>query len=214
MPGGLNVWRLPAMPSWHFSQKKTCCGCEPAAQAGCAIPSRTQPLTYEHLWLRAILDARRHCVEHLVYASSSSVYGGNSRMPFSSTAALTIRKPVCSQQEGHELMAHTYSHLYDRRPLDCAFSLCMGLGTSGYGSLLFAVDLWRRYQGVQPQDAGFHRHDDIVRGGAVLHKPASSLILIRCSRFRYGGRTASASISVTPTHRAVALHRCCGRSPR
>ena len=56
---------------------------------------------------------RHHGVEHLVYASSSSVYGGNIRMPFSEHHS--VDHPVslyAASKKANELMAHTYSHLY------------------------------------------------------------------------------------------------------
>ena len=61
-----------------------------------------------------ILEACRHGgVEHLVYASSSSVYGANRKLPFS------VHDPVdhpvslyAATKKANELMAHTYSHLY------------------------------------------------------------------------------------------------------
>ena len=56
---------------------------------------------------------RHHGVEHLVYASSSSVYGGNTLMPFSEQHS--VDHPVslyAASKKANELMAHTYSHLY------------------------------------------------------------------------------------------------------
>jgi UDP-glucuronate 4-epimerase len=56
---------------------------------------------------------RHHEVQHLVYASSSSVYGGNARMPFSEHH--NIDHPVslyAATKKANELMAHTYSHLF------------------------------------------------------------------------------------------------------
>ena len=56
---------------------------------------------------------RHHDVKHLVYASSSSVYGGNTRMPFSEQHS--VDHPVslyAASKKANELMAHTYSHLY------------------------------------------------------------------------------------------------------
>ena len=56
---------------------------------------------------------RHHGVEHLVYASSSSVYGANTRMPFS--VHDNVDHPVslyAASKKANELMAHTYSHLY------------------------------------------------------------------------------------------------------
>lgn len=56
---------------------------------------------------------RHHEVQHLVYASSSSVYGGNTKMPFS--VGDQVDNPVslyAATKKANELMAHTYSHLY------------------------------------------------------------------------------------------------------
>jgi len=61
-----------------------------------------------------ILEAcRKHQVGHLVYASSSSVYGLNTAMPFS--VGDTVDHPIslyAASKKSNELMAHTYSHLY------------------------------------------------------------------------------------------------------
>jgi UDP-glucuronate 4-epimerase len=56
---------------------------------------------------------RQQAVEHLVYASSSSVYGGNTKMPFAETDP--VDQPVslyAATKKANELMAHSYSHLY------------------------------------------------------------------------------------------------------
>ena len=62
-----------------------------------------------------ILEGCRHNkVAHLVYASSSSVYGGNTKMPFSEHDS--VDHPVslyAATKKANELMAHTYSHLYN-----------------------------------------------------------------------------------------------------
>lgn len=61
-----------------------------------------------------VLEGCRHTrVQHLVYASSSSVYGGNTKMPFSEHDS--VDHPVslyAASKKANELMAHTYSHLY------------------------------------------------------------------------------------------------------
>jgi UDP-glucuronate 4-epimerase len=61
-----------------------------------------------------VLEACRHGgVEHLVYASSSSVYGANRKLPFS--VRDSVDHPVslyAATKKANELMAHTYSHLY------------------------------------------------------------------------------------------------------
>jgi UDP-glucuronate 4-epimerase len=56
---------------------------------------------------------RHHRIEHLVYASSSSVYGANTKMPFSVHDC--VDHPIslyAASKKANELMAHTYSHLY------------------------------------------------------------------------------------------------------
>lgn len=62
-----------------------------------------------------ILEAcRNYPVEHLIYASSSSVYGNNKKVPFEETD--NVDHPVslyAATKKSNELMAHTYSHLYD-----------------------------------------------------------------------------------------------------
>jgi UDP-glucuronate 4-epimerase len=88
-----------------------------AAQAGVRY-SLTNPYAYVESNLVGfinILEACRHGgVEHLVYASSSSVYGANRKLPFSVRDA--VDHPVslyAATKKANELMAHTYSHLYD-----------------------------------------------------------------------------------------------------
>jgi UDP-glucuronate 4-epimerase len=88
-----------------------------AAQAGVRY-SLQNPNAYSQSNLVGfvnILEACRHYkVEHLVYASSSSVYGGNTKMPFSEKD--TVDHPVslyAATKKANELMAYTYSHLYN-----------------------------------------------------------------------------------------------------
>jgi UDP-glucuronate 4-epimerase len=87
-----------------------------AAQAGVRY-SLTHPQAYVESNLTGfvnILEACRHTqVKHLVYASSSSVYGANTRMPFS--VHDNVDHPVslyAATKKANELMAHTYSHLF------------------------------------------------------------------------------------------------------
>ena len=87
-----------------------------AAQAGVRY-SLENPLAYVDsnlVGFTNILEGCRHNgVEHLAYASSSSVYGGNTRMPFSEHD--NIDHPVslyAATKKANELMAHTYSHLF------------------------------------------------------------------------------------------------------
>ena len=78
---------------------------------------------------------RHHGVEHLVYASSSSVYGGNTRMPF--CEAHSVDHPVslyAASKKANELMAHTLATCTGCRLQGSDFSLCMAPG---------AVLIWR-----------------------------------------------------------------------
>jgi len=87
-----------------------------AAQAG-VRHSVTHPHDYVHSNLQGFMNVLELCrhrgVEHLVYASSSSVYGGNVRMPFA--VRHNVDHPLslyAATKKANELMAHTYSHLY------------------------------------------------------------------------------------------------------
>ena len=88
-----------------------------AAQAGVRY-SLINPKAYmesNSIGFFNILEAcRYHNVEHLVYASSSSVYGLNEKMPFSTQH--NVDHPISlygATKRSNELMAHTYSHLYN-----------------------------------------------------------------------------------------------------
>jgi UDP-glucuronate 4-epimerase len=87
-----------------------------AAQAGVRY-SLTNPHAYVESNLVGFLHILEGCrntqVQHLVYASSSSVYGANTKMPFS--VHHNVDHPVslyAASKKANELMAHTYSHLY------------------------------------------------------------------------------------------------------
>lgn len=87
-----------------------------AAQAGVRY-SLENPHEYATSNLVGFLNllelCRKHRPKHLVYASSSSVYGGNKEMPFSESHR--VDNPVslyAATKKSNELMAHTYSHLF------------------------------------------------------------------------------------------------------
>ncbi|MCS5489704.1 NAD-dependent epimerase [Algoriphagus limi] len=87
-----------------------------AAQAGVRY-SLTHPEVYVESNIIAFLNilecCRFHPVKHLVYASSSSVYGSNEKMPFSTSDS--VDHPIslyAASKKSNELMAHTYSHLF------------------------------------------------------------------------------------------------------
>jgi UDP-glucuronate 4-epimerase len=87
-----------------------------AAQAGVRY-SLTNPRAYVDANLVGFLNVleacRHHRVEHLVYASTSSVYGANTKMPF--TVEQNVDHPLslyAATKKANELMAHSYAHLY------------------------------------------------------------------------------------------------------
>ena len=87
-----------------------------AAQAGVrySIENPDAYIQSNIIGFHNILEAcRHHPVEHLLYASSSSVYGSNKKVPFEETDF--VDNPVslyAATKKSNELMAHTYSHLY------------------------------------------------------------------------------------------------------
>jgi len=88
-----------------------------AAQAG-VRHSLIDPWTYTRSNINGFLSileaARKHPVEHLVFASSSSVYGANQHMPFS--VHESAEHPVslyAATKKANEMMAHNYAHLFD-----------------------------------------------------------------------------------------------------
>ena len=100
-----------------FKDQKFDCVANLAAQAGVSY-SIENPLAYidsNIIGFAHILEGCRHNgVSHLVYASSSSTYGLNTKQPFSTHDA--TNHPVslyAATKKANELMAHTYSHLYD-----------------------------------------------------------------------------------------------------
>ena len=99
-----------------FSEDKPCRVIHLAAQAG-VRHSLTNPHSYVSSNLDGFLNilegCRHNAVEHLVYGSSSSVYGANVRQPFSEHDS--VDHPVslyAATKKANELMAHAYSHLY------------------------------------------------------------------------------------------------------
>lgn len=90
--------------------------CHLAAQAGVRY-SLENPKAYIDSnilgFFNILENSRRHQVKHLVYASSSSVYGNNKDIPFKTTDQ--VDRPIslyAATKKSNELMAHTYSHLY------------------------------------------------------------------------------------------------------
>lgn len=87
-----------------------------AAQAGVRY-SMENPLAYIHSnivgFAHILENCRNHNIDHLVYASTSSVYGANTKVPFSEhDSANHPLSLYAASKKSNELMAHSYSHLY------------------------------------------------------------------------------------------------------
>ncbi len=153
-----------------------------AAQAGVRY-SITNPHAYidsNIIGFMNILEGCRHnAVEHLAYASSSSVYGANTNMPFS--IHNNVDHPVslyAASKKANELMAHTYSHLYKLPTTGLRFFTVYGpWGRPDMSLFMFT----RNILDGKPIDVfnyGNHRRDftyvdDIVEGVIrVIDKPA------------------------------------------
>ncbi|MFL6624919.1 MAG: NAD-dependent epimerase [Vitreoscilla sp.] len=154
-----------------------------AAQAGVRY-SIENPLAYGESNLAGFLNVleacRRHPVSHLVYASSSSVYGGNAKMPFSE--ADSVDHPVslyAATKKANELMAHTYSHLYGIATTGLRFFTVYGpWGRPDMAYFSFTRDILAGTPIAVFNDGQMMRDftyiDDIVDGVvAVLDKPAT-----------------------------------------
>ena len=155
-----------------------------AAQAGVRY-SLENPAAYVQsnvVGFGHILEGCRHQqVEHLVYASSSSVYGGNRNLPFRETQA--VNHPVslyAATKKANELMAHTYSHLYGLPATGLRFFTVYGpWGRPDMAPMLFAKAILAGEpirvfnHGRMARD--FTYIDDIVEGVLrVLAKPATA----------------------------------------
>jgi len=144
-----------------------------AAQAGVRY-SIENPLAYVDaniVGFANILEGCRHNnVEHLIFASSSSVYGANTNFPFS--VHDNVNHPVslyAASKKANELMAHTYSHLYDLPTTGLRFFTVYGpWGRPDMALFLFT----KKILAGEPIDVfnfGKHRRDftyidDIVEG--------------------------------------------------
>ena len=154
-----------------------------AAQAGVRY-SLVNPHAYVEANLAGFVNVlegcRHHSVKHLVYASSSSVYGANTHMPFS--VHDHTDHPVSlygATKKANELMAHAYSHLYKLPATGLRFFTVYGpWGRPDMALFLFA----KAILAGQPIDVFNHGNmrrdftyvDDIVEGVVrVMAKPAA-----------------------------------------
>ena len=154
-----------------------------AAQAGVRY-SLTNPHAYVDSNITGFLNilegCRHHGVQHLVYASSSSVYGANTKMPFS--VHDNVDHPVslyAATKKANELMAHTYSHLYGLPVTGLRFFTVYGpWGRPDMAYFIFAKSIVEG-RPIQIFNEGKMRRDftyidDIVEGvRRIMEKPPS-----------------------------------------
>jgi UDP-glucuronate 4-epimerase len=155
-----------------------------AAQAGVRY-SIENPLAYINsniVGFAHILEGCRHNnVEHVVYASSSSVYGANTTMPFS--VHHNVDHPLslyAASKKSNELMAHTYSHLYNLPTTGLRFFTVYGPWGRPDMALFKFTKAILAGEKISVFNFGKHRRDftyinDIVEGIIrVLDQPAQS----------------------------------------
>jgi UDP-glucuronate 4-epimerase len=153
-----------------------------AAQAGVRY-SIINPMAYVDsniVGFAHILEGcRHHGVEHLVYASSSSVYGANTNMPFSVNH--TVDHPLslyAASKKANELMAHTYSHLFQLPTTGLRFFTVYGPWDRPDMALFKFTKAILAGEPIQVFNYGHHRRDftyvdDIVEGLVrILDRPA------------------------------------------
>lgn len=154
-----------------------------AAQAGVRY-SLENPDAYLQANIQGFMNILEACrnypVKHLVYASSSSVYGSNTKMPFSTSD--NVDHPIslyAATKKSNELMAHTYSHLFNIPTTGLRFFTVYGpWGRPDMALFLFA-DAMSKDEPIKVFNHGKMKRDftyvsDIVEGiMRVSDKPAS-----------------------------------------
>jgi UDP-glucuronate 4-epimerase len=199
-----------------------------AAQAGVRY-SIENPHAYVHSnvtgFLQVIEGCRHTHVEHLVYASTSSVYGANTRMPF--TERQGVDHPLtlyAATKRSNELMAHSYSSLYGLPTTGLRFFTVYGpWGRPDMALFLFTKNILAGLP-IDVFNDGHHRRDftyvdDIVKGvlAAVDHvarpdpawvsddpNPSTSYVPYRI--YNIGNQTP-----VSLLHYIEVLEQCLGR---
>lgn len=131
-------------------------------------------------FMNILEGCRHHNVEHLVYASSSSVYGANETMPFSEQH--NVDHPVslyAASKKANELMAHTYSHLYNLPTTGLRFFTVYGPWGRPDMALFKFTKAILNGDTIQVYNFGNHHRDftyidDIVEGVVrTLDRPAT-----------------------------------------
>jgi len=192
-----------------FEQQRPECVVNLAAQAGVRY-SLTNPHAYVDSNLIGFVNILEGCryakVKHLVYASSSSVYGGNTKVPFSEVDS--VDQPVslyAATKKANELMAHSYSHLYNIPATGLRFFTVYGpwgrpdMAYFGFTQAILEgrpIDVFNHGQ----LQRDFTYIDDIVEGVVrVLDKPASLGLGVAHNIFNIGNHEPIALLDFIET---------------
>lgn len=172
-----------------------------AAQAGVRY-SLENPLAYidsNIMGFAHILEGcRHHGVKHLIYASSSSVYGANRSMPFS--VHDNVDHPLslyAASKKSNELMAHTYSHLYGLPSTGLRFFTVYGPWSRPDMAMLKFAKKIMAGETIDVYNYGNHQRDftyidDIVEGMLrIIDKPAEA-------NAEWNGETPDPATSTAP----------------
>jgi UDP-glucuronate 4-epimerase len=165
-----------------FDRESPRCVVNLAAQAGVRY-SLSNPHAYTNSnvvgFLNVLEGCRHGAVEHLVFASSSSVYGANTRLPFS--VEDNVDHPLslyAASKKANELMAHSYAHLYDIPCTGLRFFNVYGPWGRPDAALSRFTTAMLEDRPIDVYNFGHHRRDftyidDIVEGiTRVLDHPA------------------------------------------
>lgn len=190
------------------------------AQAGVrySIDNPTAYMESNMMGFFHVLEACRFFpVEHLVYASSSSVYGGNDKVPFSTEDQ--VDEPVslyAATKKSNELMAHAYSKLYHIPVTGLRFFTVYGpfgrpdMAYFKFTKKILAGEPIQLYnQGDMYRD--FTYIDDIVRGveNMLCNPPAENAKGVRCKIYNIGNHKPVKLMDYVET-----LERCLGREAK
>lgn len=189
--------------------------CHLAAQPGVRY-SIDHPFEYGNSNLAgflSVLEAVRHAkIPRLVYASSSSVYGGNTKLPFSESDP--VERPIslyAATKRANELMAHTYTHLYGFQAVGLRFFTVYG----PWGRPDMA--LWTFTEAIgNGEPISVFNHGDMMRDFTFIDDIVAGVRaaltadgLDRCEVLNIGNHRAEKLLDMIAT-----IGRCLGTEPR
>jgi len=202
-----------------------------AAQPGVRY-SLENPMAYvtsNLVGFASILEACRHCrVPHLIFASSSSVYGNNAKVPFSEHDAVDHPLSLyAASKRANELMAHAYAHLYGLPVTGLRFFTVYGpWGRPDMAPILFARAI-SNGEAIQIYNHGNHKRDftyvdDVVSGvvavalqegaGTVMFDPTDEDPAVSTAPFRIYNIGNGEPVKLMDF--LAALERCLGKKAK